>query len=67
MNLFLKFAVVVVLVGLFISGLLSVLSELLSRISPHPPPRLRDPNDEDDYDEHEMLGVGRERDRVARL
>jgi len=66
MNLFLKFAIVVVLAGLFVSGLLSVVSALFSRVSSETFPRLGDPEDDEcEYDEHEMLVSGREQDRAA--
>ena len=66
MNLFLKFAIVVVLAGLFVSGLLSVVSALFSRVSSETFPRLGDREDDEcEYDEHEMLVSGREQDRAA--
>jgi hypothetical protein len=46
MSLFLKFAITIVLVALFISGLLSVLSALFSRISSDPFPEVGDLSDD---------------------
>jgi hypothetical protein len=66
MNLFLKVAVVIVLVALLVSALLGVLASLFSRFLPDSYPRLADPDDgEPDYDEHDVLVGGRERNRIA--
>ena len=66
MSLTMKVVVTLVVAGLFVAGLITVLSELLSRFSSDSFPRF-EPLDGDDgqYSEHEMLIVGGERDRVV--
>lgn len=66
MSLMLKVVVTLVLVGLFVSGLATVISELLSRFSSDSFPRF-EPLDADDgeYREQEMLIAGGERDRAT--
>jgi hypothetical protein len=66
MSLFLKFIVTVALVMLFVSGLLSVLSALFSRVSADPLLRLEDlAGDNPEYDESEVLSERREADRAV--
>jgi hypothetical protein len=66
MGLFLKFAIVVVLIGLFAAGLLSVLAELFSRFSADPFLRPEDLGGADPhYDDSEVLSNRRDGDRAA--
>ena len=64
MSLILKVVVTLVLAGLFVSGLATVISELLSRFSSDSLPRFEaSDTDDGEYSEHEMLTAGGERDR----
>lgn len=65
MTVFLKFIVAVVLLGLFVSGVLSVLGELFSRFSSDPFPRFVRPDNESDCDESEVPSNRGDADRAA--
>ena len=65
MTVFLKFIVAVVLLGLFVSGVLSVLGELFSRFSSDPFPRFVRSDDESDYDDSEAPSNRGDADRAA--